>query len=98
MKSIQLEAVNVETGDTHPLTKDNEVYADPAFSPNGQHLAYVSTKGTGNLHLFTRPIHGGDWTGSETALTSEHSFGRPRPYFSESDIHIEPAWLRNGRE
>lgn len=97
-KCIQLEAVNVHTGETHPLTKDNEIYADPAFSPDGKRLSYVSTRGTGNLHVFVRPIQDGNWSGEEMMLTREHSFGRPRQYFSEWDIHIEPAWLRNGKE
>ena len=63
-----------------------------------QRLAYVSTKGTGNFHLFTRAIRGGDWSGPETQLSRENSFGRGRQYFSEQDLHIEPAWIRDGRE
>lgn len=97
-KSIQLEAVNVETGATHALTQDDQVYADPVFSPDGTRLVYVSTKGTGNLHLFLRAIRGGDWSGEAVPLSRENSFGRARQYFSEWDVHIEPAWLRNGRE
>ncbi len=97
-RSIQLEAINVETGETRALTADDQVYADPAFSPDGARLAYVSTKGTGSFHLFTRPIRGGDWSGAERQLSSEHGFGRGRQYFAEQDLHIEPAWLRDGRE
>ena len=97
-RSIQLEAVNVETGETRALTEDNQVYADPVFSPDGARLAYVSTKGTGNFHLFTRAIRGGDWSGPETQLSRENSFGRGRQYFSEQDLHLEPTWLRDGRE
>ena len=97
-RSIQLEAVNVETGETRALTHDDQVYSDPAFSPKGERLAYVSTKGTGDFHLFTRAIRGGDWSGPETQLSREHGFGRGRQYFSEQDLHIEPAWLRNGSE
>ena len=89
--------MNVETGETRTLTQDDQVYADPVFSPDGQRLAYVSTKGTGNFHLFTRAIRGGDWSGPETQLSRENSFGRGRQYFSEQDLHIEPAWMRDGR-
>ena len=43
-------------------------------------------------------MRGGHWSGDEISLTRENSFGRPRQYFSEWDIHIQPAWLRNGSE
>ena len=90
--------MSVETGETRTLTQDDQVYGDPVFSPDGQRLAYVSTKGSGNFHLFTRAIRGGDWSGPETQLSRENSFGRGRQYFSEQDLHIEPAWMRDGRE
>src|SRR6202008_4545019 len=32
---IQLEVLNVQTGATHALTDDREVYLDPVFSPDG---------------------------------------------------------------
>lgn len=97
-RSIQLEAVRVDTGEIRVLTAGDQVYADPVFSPDGTRLAYVSTKGTGNFHLFTRAIRGGDWAGVETQLSREHGFGRGRQYFAEQDLHIEPAWSRDGQE
>src|SRR5689334_20314817 len=55
-KTIALEIVNVETGETQALTTDAFVYADPAFSPDGTRVAYVSTNPTGNLNVYVRPI------------------------------------------
>src|SRR5437016_378611 len=97
-RSIQLEILNVESGQTRPLTRDAQVYLDPVFSPDGSRLAYVSTKSNGNLNVAARPIHNGDWSGREVVLTRDHDFGRARSYFSNWDIHIEPAWLKDGRE
>src|SRR4051794_16529393 len=97
-RSIQLEILNVKTGESRALTHDEQVYADPTFSPDGARLAFVSTKSNGNLNVAVRPIHNGDWSGQEVAVTRDHSFGRQRPYFSEFDIHIQPTWLKNGRE
>jgi hypothetical protein len=91
-KSIQLEAVNVETGRMHALTNDREVYADPVFSPDGQRLAWRVHEQR-NLHpLFVldarRPLV------RRRDVTTENSFGRPRQYFSERIFSIQPAWLR----
>jgi Tol biopolymer transport system component len=97
-RSIQLEIVNVQSGETRALTHDGQVYLDPAFSPDGSQLAFVSTKPAGNLNVTVRPIHNGDWAGQEVALTRDHTYGRPRLYFSDWDIHIEPSWLKNGRD
>jgi TolB protein len=97
-RSIQLEILNVQTGETRPLTRDDQVYADPVFAPDGSRLAFVSSKSGGNLNVVARSIHNGDWSGPEVAVTHAHSFGRQRPYFSDYDIHIEPAWLKDGRE
>ncbi len=97
-RSIQLAAVNPATGEVRALTSDDQVYADPAFSPDGSRLAYVTTKGTGNLHVAVRAFRDGDWSGQPVALTRDSDFGRGRQYFSQWDLHIEPAWLRGGSE
>src|SRR5688572_27682657 len=59
--SIQLEAVNVETGASHPLTTDEHIYADPVFSPDGTRLAYVSTRPNGYFNVYVRAIQDGRW-------------------------------------
>ena len=94
---IQLEALNVETGESHALTADDQVYADPVFSPDGARLAYVSTKPSGNFNVFVRAIRNGQWAGDEIAVTSDNRYPRNRLYFGEWDMHIEPAWTRDGK-
>src|SRR5581483_301929 len=49
--SIQLEILNVETGESHALTSDAQVYLDPHFSPDGQRLCYVSTQPNGHFNI-----------------------------------------------
>lgn len=95
-RAIQLGILNVETGETRPLTQDDQVYVDPVFSPDGKWLAYVTTKPAGNFNVVARPIQNGGWAGPEVAVTRDHDFGRTRLYFSNWDIHIEPAWLKDG--
>ena len=50
--TIQLEILNVESGDTQPLTDDEFVYTDPVFSPDGSRVAYVSTAPNGYFNLY----------------------------------------------
>jgi Tol biopolymer transport system component len=66
------------------------------FSPDGQRVAYVTTKPGGFLNVNVRSIHNGDWTGPETAITEDHRFGKPRLYFADQDFHTQPSWLRDG--
>jgi TolB protein len=97
-RRIQLEIFNVTTGQTTVLTDDTHVYADPVFSPDGRHLAYVSTRPNGYFNVYVRPIHDGRWAGEEVAVTRDEKYARDRLYVGQWDMHIEPAWLRNGRE
>ena len=96
--TIQLEVLDVGSGETHVLTDDEFVYTDPAFSPDGGRLAYVSTEPNGYFNVYVRDIENGQWTGSAVAVTSDNDFGRARLYFGPQDMHISPAWMPNGEE
>lgn len=97
-RSIQLEVLNVETGQTHALTSDDQVYLDPAFSPDGSALVYVSTKPAGYFNVHVRPIRNGQWAGEEVTLTRDNRYKRDRLYFGPWDFHTQPAWMANGRD
>jgi dipeptidyl aminopeptidase/acylaminoacyl peptidase len=97
-KSIQLEILNVATGESHALTDDEFLYADPVFAPTGDRLAYVSTKPNGYFNVYVRRIESGRFSGEEIAVTKDHSYPSSRLYFGEWDMHITPAWLPNGKE
>ncbi|MCI0419212.1 MAG: CehA/McbA family metallohydrolase [Acidobacteria bacterium] len=97
-KTIQLEILNLQSGQAHSLTQDDHLYLDPVFSPDGTQLAYVSTQPRGYFNVFVRPIHQGGWSGPAAALTEDRSFGRDRLYFGPWDMHTQPAWLPDGKE
>ena len=96
--TIQLELLNLHSGKSHRLTKDDQIYVDPVFSPDGGRVAYVSTKPNGYFNIYIRPLVKGEWVGEEVAVSHDHNFGRPRLYFGEWDMHIAPAWFPNGEE
>ena len=97
-QTIQLELLDLESGESHSLTRDSFIYTDPVFSPDGSQLAYVSTKPSGYFNVYLRAIKNGQWAGEGLAVTRDNSFGRDRLYFGEWDMHITPAWLRDGKE
>ena len=97
-RSIGLEVLDLTTGETQPLTADEEIHADPVFSPDGSRIAYVSTAPSGYFNVYVRPFADGAWAGPPVAVTSDHGFGRDRLYFGSEDIHISPAWFPDGEE
>ncbi len=96
---VQLEIVNLLTGETSELTDDEFVYADPAFSPQGNQLAYVSSAPDGFFNVYVREFGDGDWAGPPAiAITEDNDYGANRLYFGSMDMHISPAWLPNNQE
>ena len=96
--TIQLESVDLRTGQMTSLTDDEFIYTDPVFSADGTKLAYVSTRPNGYFNVYVRAIENGRWSGPETAVTTDNDFGRSRLYFGAWDMHITPDWFPNGTE
>jgi TolB protein len=97
-KNIQLEILNVTTGESHALTSDDEIYVDPTWSPDGRRLCYVSTRPRGYFNIYVREIRDGRWAGEPVALTEDHPYPRDRLYFGAWDMHTQPAWTPDGKE
>ena len=95
---VQLELLEVETGETRALTDDTHVYSDPTFSPSGDRISYVSTRPNGYFNVSVRPVDEGRWAGDEMPLTTDNTFGSNRLYFGPWDMHLTPTWLPEGDE
>ena len=95
---IQLEILNIQTGESHSLTDDQAVYTDPVFSPDGSKVAYVSTNPSGYFNVYVRAISDGQWVGEPIAVSRNNEYGSNRLYFGSGDMHITPAWLPGGNE
>ncbi len=70
---------------------------EPAWSPDGKRLAYVSTAPNGYFNVFVMEVTDGK-AGAITQVTTDNDFGRERLYFSPIDVHISPAWSPDGKE
>ena len=95
---IQLELLDLESGNSRALTNDQHVYTDPTFSPEGTHLAYVSTRPNGYFNVSVRQLVDGRWAGDEMPLTRDNNFGTNRLYFGPWDMHTTPTWLPASNE
>ncbi len=95
---VQLEVLNVDTGEVTQLTDDQGINTDPVFSPDGSKVAYVSTNPNGYFNLYIRPIANGQWAGPEIAVSRDNDYGSNRLYFGNWDVHITPSWLPGGDE
>ena len=96
--TIQLEMVDLRSGQMTALTDDGFIYIDPVFSADGTRLAYVSTRPNGYFNVYVRAIENGRWSGPEVAVTRDNDFGRSRLYFGAWDMHIMPDWFPDGTE
>jgi hypothetical protein len=85
------------SGESHALTSDDHLYLDPVFSPDGAKVAYVSTWPNGHFNVYVRPIRDGRWSGPPVAVTRDHQYPRDRLYFGRYDVHLQPAWTRDGK-
>ena len=88
---------NVDSGKSTALTTGNFENLEPAWSPDGKNLAYVSTDPNGWFNIMLMEVNNGQ-KGKVTAITTDHKFGRSRLYFSDNDIHISPTWSPDGKE
>ncbi len=95
---VQLELLDVLTGESRALTDDEHIYSDPVFSPDGTKIAYVSTRPNGYFNVSVRPVDQGQWAGDEMPVTVDNDFGNNRLYFGPWDMHTAPTWLPDNDE
>jgi len=78
------------------LTTGGEVNLEPRWSPDGERLAWVSTRGTGRFHIFFGAIRDGRLQGER--LLPDRVSQTTRYYYSEHDHELSPAWSPDGTE
>ena len=96
-KAINLRLLDLRTGRSTSLTRGEHINVDPAWSPDGSRLAFVSTRPNGYFNILIMEIKEGK-AGTTIRLTRDHRYGKDRLYFGDYDLHIAPTWSPDGRE
>ena len=95
--AMELWVLDTASGRSAPLLQNGAVNVEPRFSPDGSHVAFVSTSFKGHFHIFVGDFAAGQLSHIER-LTGEHLSELPRYYYSAADHEISPVWSRDGKE
>jgi len=93
---MELQLLDVKSGELRSLTETGAVNVEPRWSPDGSKMAWVSTAGTGRFHILVGTFGPGILAG--TPLQAERKSANPRIYYSEFDHELSPAWSPDGTE
>ena len=63
-----------------------------AVSPTSRRSRTVTSTST------SEPIKDGQWAGDEIAVSQDNRYRNSRLYFGAEDLHITPAWTRDGKQ
>ncbi len=77
MYVYQLMLVDVATGSQRALTQDRDDVNSPAWSPNGDRIAFIAANGTGDdatEQVYVMPMNGGDPIAASTSKTDVQQF------------------------
>jgi hypothetical protein len=94
--AMELQLLDVASGEVRALTAGGDVNLEPRWSPDGSQLAFVSTRGTGRFHVFVGRLVDGQLQAAP--LLAERQSAVTRYYYSRYDHEISPAWSADGRE
>jgi len=95
--AIELQALDLQNGQSKQLTSGGNVNVEPRFSPDGKRIAFVSTAYNGRFHIFAGDFSNGTLNNVQR-LTGETRSSLPRYYYSQFDTEISPTWSPDGSE
>jgi len=93
--AIELELLDVASGNVTPLTANGAVNVEPRWSPDGSRIAFVSSVYNGRWHIFVLSPAGAK---DPVRLTDDNDSKLPRYYYSKWDHYISPTWSPDGTE
>src|SRR5712691_8883376 len=99
--AIELELLDLASGNVTPLTTNGAVNLEPRWSPDGTRIAFVSSLFNGRWHIFVLSPGVPDVGAQHAAplrITDDNDSQLPRYYYSKWDHYISPTWSPDGRE
>ena len=99
--AIELELLDLASGNVTALTTNRAVNVEPRWSPDGARIAFVSSVYNGRWHVFVLSLEGRDVGARDAAplrITEDSGSNLPRYYYSKWDHYISPTWSPDGRE
>src|SRR6266550_4072360 len=93
--AIELELLDLASGEITPLTSNGAVNLEPRWSPDGTRIAFVSSLYNGRWHIFVLSPKGAK---DPLRLTDDNDSKLPRYYYSKWDHYISPTWSPDGKE
>jgi len=92
-----LYAIGVDGQNKTPLVEVPHIYTNPSWSPDGEHIAFILTKGQGDLqvnHLYVVDVNGEDLTDVTKLLPAEEGLDSSSYTWSEDGEFI--SFITNG--
>jgi len=95
--AVDLNLLEIATGQIRPLTSSGAVNVEPKWSPDGKRVAFISTADTKHFHIFVADFADGKLNNA-TQLLKEQKSDLVRYYYSPFDHEINPTWSPDGAE
>jgi Tol biopolymer transport system component len=95
-KAIELWRLDLRTGAEQQLTSSRAVNVEPRLSPDGKHIAWVSTEGSGHFNLFLADMRSDGLHNAHPLIAGRQS-KISRYYYSTWDHALNPSWTPDGR-
>jgi len=97
--AIELDLLDLASGNVTPLTANHAVNLEPRWSPDGSRIVFVSSIYNGRWHIFIIAVPDvGAQHAAPLRITDDNDSKLSRYYYSKWDHYISPTWSPDGKE